>query len=130
MVRLEDIINEILKYNPEADLDCIRKAYVFSSKFHKGQKRGSGDPFFTHPLQVAKILVSMKMDTVSIAAGLLHDTIEDTSASIKEIRSVFGDEIADVVDAVTKLSRISFSTQEHQEAENYRRMFLAMAKDI
>ncbi|OGP13772.1 MAG: GTP pyrophosphokinase [Deltaproteobacteria bacterium RIFCSPLOWO2_02_FULL_50_16] len=127
---LEDIISAVQKYNPEADLDCIRKAYVFCSNVHKGQKRVSGDPFLIHPLQVAMILSEMRMDTVSIAAGFLHDTVEDTLVSVDEIRSVFGEEIATLVDAITKLSKINFSSREKREAENYRKMFLAMAKDI
>jgi len=130
MIRLEDILDEVQKYNPEADLDLIRKAYVFSAKVHQGQMRKSGEPYLTHPLEVANILARMKLDAPSIATGLLHDTVEDTLTSVEEISQLFGPHIAKLVDAVTKLSKLNFSSSEQRQAENFRKMFMAMAEDI
>ncbi len=130
MIRLNDILDKVTAYNPKADLDVINKAYVFSAKVHQGQIRRSGEPYLSHPLEVTAILCDLKLDVASIATGLLHDTIEDTYATLEQVRSLFGDEIAELVDGVTKISKISFQTTEEQQAENFRKMLLAMAKDI
>ncbi len=130
MIRLNDILDKVTAYNPRADLDVINKAYVFSAKVHQGQIRRSGEPYLSHPLEVTAVLCDLKLDVASIATGLLHDTVEDTYATLDQVRALFGDEIADLVDGVTKISKISFQTTEEQQAENFRKMLLAMAKDI
>ncbi|MBI3582560.1 MAG: bifunctional (p)ppGpp synthetase/guanosine-3',5'-bis(diphosphate) 3'-pyrophosphohydrolase [Nitrospinae bacterium] len=130
MVRVEDITESILSYNPDANVDIIWKAYVYSAKVHRGQVRLSGEPYLSHPLEVAHILTKLKMDESCVAAGLLHDTIEDTISTSEEIREHFGEEIFSLVDGVTKISKIEFASSEEQQAENYRKMILAMAKDI
>jgi len=104
--RIEDIEEEVRKYNPEADLDLLRKGFEFAAKVHQGQERRSGESYLSHPLEVAKILAQLRMDAQTITAGLLHDAVEDTFATIEEIREVFGGEIADLVDGVTKLSNL------------------------
>ncbi len=130
MIRLNDIIDKTLSYYPDADPGLIQKAYVFSAKVHKGQTRLSGEPYLIHPLEVAGILCDMKMDTASVATGILHDTVEDTFVTIEEIEEHFGAEIASLVNGLTKISKISFGTAEEKQAENFRKMILAMAKDI
>ncbi len=130
MLRLEDIIERVQSYNATADFNLISKAYVFSAKVHKGQLRRSGEPYLTHPLEVAGILASFKLDEATISTGLLHDTVEDTYTTIERIKESFGDEIASLVDGVTKISLISFKSKEEQQAENFRKMILAMARDI
>ncbi|MBI3541046.1 MAG: bifunctional (p)ppGpp synthetase/guanosine-3',5'-bis(diphosphate) 3'-pyrophosphohydrolase, partial [Deltaproteobacteria bacterium] len=130
MIRLEDILDEVQRYNPQADLDIIKKAYVYSAKVHRGQLRRSGEPYLTHPLEVSHILAQMHLDPPSIATGLLHDTVEDTLATVEEVKQIFGPQIARLVDGVTKLSKINFSSKEERQAENFRKMFLAMAEDI
>jgi len=124
------LIEKIKKYNPQCDWDLIDKAYKVSKEAHKGQQRASGEPYITHPLEVAHILADMELDCVSIVAGLLHDVIEDTSYSYAEIKEMFGEQIALLVDGVTKLGKIPYTTKEEQHIENLRKMFLAMAKDI
>jgi len=130
MLRFNDIAEQVESYNPSADLDLLGKAYVFSAKVHQGQVRRSGEPYLIHPLEVAGILTKMKLDVATVATGLLHDTIEDTLTTLEEIKEHFGDEIAHLVDGVTKISQISFQTHEEQQAENFRKMILAMVKDI
>ena len=130
MIRLNDITTRLLKYNPKADISLVEKAYVYSAKVHQGQVRLSGVPYLSHPLEVAYILTEMKMDVVSIVAGLLHDTIEDTDAELTEIERLFGKETANIVDGVTKISKIQFSSTEERQAENIRKMILAMTTDI
>ncbi|MBN1255927.1 MAG: bifunctional (p)ppGpp synthetase/guanosine-3',5'-bis(diphosphate) 3'-pyrophosphohydrolase [Deltaproteobacteria bacterium] len=130
MLRFNDIADQIESYNPSADLDLLEKAYVFSAKVHQGQVRRSGEPYLIHPLEVAGILTKMKLDVAAVATGLLHDTIEDTLTTFEEIKEHFGDEIAHLVDGVTKISQINFQTREEQQAENFRKMVLAMVKDI
>ncbi len=130
MVRIEDILERVASYNPSANLDLIKQAYIFSAKVHKGQTRISGEPYLAHPLAVAKILTDLKMDVNAVATGLLHDTVEDTFTTVEEIREHFGEEIVNLVDALTKLSHISQWKKEDVEAENFRKMLLAMAKDI
>jgi guanosine-3',5'-bis(diphosphate) 3'-pyrophosphohydrolase len=130
MLRFNDIAEQVESYNPSADLGLLEKAYVFSAKVHHGQVRRSGAPYLIHPLEVAGILTKMKLDIATVATGLLHDTIEDTLATLDEIKEHFGDEIAQLVDGVTKISRMTFQTREEQQAENFRKMVLAMVKDI
>jgi GTP diphosphokinase / guanosine-3',5'-bis(diphosphate) 3'-diphosphatase len=131
LLRLNDILDRVSGYHPEADLDLIKKAYVYSAKVHQGQIRKSGEPYLVHPLEVAGLLAEMRLDEASIVTGLLHDTIEDTLATREEIAELFGPEIADLVDGVTKLSQFSAgNTQEEKQAENFRKMVVAMAKDI
>ena len=108
----------------------IRKAYDFSQKHHAGQSRASGEPYLVHPLEVALVLAEMKMDPVAVAAGLLHDSVEDTSVTIVDIRKEFGEQVAHIVEGVTKISKIDFATREEQQAENLRKMMLAMVDDI
>jgi GTP diphosphokinase / guanosine-3',5'-bis(diphosphate) 3'-diphosphatase len=130
MMRLHDILDMVVAYNPDADLDLIKKAYVFSAKAHQGQTRRSGEPYLTHPMEVAGVLARMKLDVPAIATALLHDTVEDTVATLEELESLFGTEIRDLVDGVTKLSKIQFTTSQERQAENFRKMIMAMAKDI
>ncbi|VAV84751.1 Guanosine-3',5'-bis(diphosphate) 3'-pyrophosphohydrolase / GTP pyrophosphokinase, (p)ppGpp synthetase II [hydrothermal vent metagenome] len=130
MVRLEDILDKVAAYNPTADLEVIKKAYVFSAKVHHGQNRRSGEPYLTHPLEVASLLADLKMDTSVIATGLLHDTVEDTHTTVEKIEELFGEEVAILVDGLTKLSRLSFDKKQDREAENFRKMILAMSKDM
>jgi len=130
MVRLDDILEKIRAFNSDADLDTVRKAYVFSAKVHQGQVRLSGEPYLTHPMEVAYILVQLKMDVPTIVAGLLHDTLEDTLTTIEELHTVFGKEVAGLVDGITKIGKITFQTREERQAENFRKMLLAMARDI
>ena len=130
MIRLNDIIDKIHAYNPDTDVDLIEKAYVFSAKIHQGQVRLSGEPYLIHPLEVAGILADLKLDVATIATGLLHDAVEDTYATLEEIGKLFGKDISPLVDGVTKISKITFGTHEEQQAENFRKMLIAMAKDI
>lgn len=127
---IDDLIKKVLSYNPDADIELLRKTYIFSSEAHGSQKRMAGSPYIEHPLAVASILADMKMDTTTIAAGLLHDTIEDTNATVKDIKTLFGNEIAFLVNALTKLSKMEFMTKEEAQAENFRKMLLAMAEDV
>ncbi|GAO03955.1 bifunctional (p)ppGpp synthetase/guanosine-3',5'-bis(diphosphate) 3'-pyrophosphohydrolase [Anaeromyxobacter sp. PSR-1] len=131
LLRLNDILDRVSGYHPDPDLDLIKKAYVYSAKVHQGQIRKSGEPYLVHPLEVAGILAELKLDESSVVTGLLHDTIEDTLATKKEISELFGLEIAELVDGVTKLSQFTAAnTQEEKQAENFRKMVVAMAKDI
>lgn len=129
-VTIDDLIRKVLSYYPNADVELLRRAYQFSSEAHSSQKRVEGSPFIGHPLAVASILADMKMDVATVAAGLLHDTIEDTSTTVKNIKDLFGEEIAFLVEALTKLSRMEFMTKEEAHAENFRKMLLAMSEDI
>lgn len=130
MIRINDIIDKVTENNPEADIDIIDKAYVYSARVHDGQMRLSGEPYLSHPLEVAGILADMKLDSVSIAAGLLHDVIEDTHASDEEIKEIFGNDTAHIVSGVTKLSSLSFESYQERQAESIKKMLLAMADDI
>ncbi len=129
-VTIDSLMIKILSYNPDADVELLRKAYFFSREAHSSQKRIEGTPYINHPLSVADILAEMKMDAATIAAGLLHDTIEDTGTTPRDIREIFGDEIAFLVESLTKLSKIEFKTKEEAQAENFRKMLLAMSEDI
>jgi guanosine-3',5'-bis(diphosphate) 3'-pyrophosphohydrolase len=130
MLRFNDILERVASYNPNADVDLLRKAYVFSAKVHLGQVRLSGESYLIHPMEVTGILTQLKLDVASVATGLLHDTVEDTLATLEEIRENFGDEIAQLVDGLTKISRIAIRSSEANQAENFRKMILAMVKDI
>jgi guanosine-3',5'-bis(diphosphate) 3'-pyrophosphohydrolase len=133
MLRLNDILDRVAQYHPDPDLEIIKKAYVYSAKVHQGQIRKSGEPYLIHPLEVAGILAELKLDEASIVTGLLHDTIEDTLATLEELTELFGSEVAQLVDGVTKLSQFSASasvSQEEKQAENFRKMIVAMARDI
>src|SRR6476660_5769595 len=130
MIRFEDLLEKVRAANPEADTELLRKAYVFSAYEHKGQVRRSGEPYLVHPLEVADVLADMRLDVVAIAAGLLHDIVEDTPNSIEKVRELFGEQVAHVVEGVTKLSSLQFSSSEERQAETFRKMFLAMVDDI
>src|SRR3569832_237878 len=130
MIRFETLLEKVRSYSPEADVELLRRAYVFSALEHKGQVRHSGEPYLVHPLEVADLLADMKLDVVAIAAGLLHDIVEDTQTPIERIKELFGADIAHVVEGVTKLGAIPFSSSEERQAENFRKMLLAMVDDI
>lgn len=127
---LGNLISKIEEYNPQCDVELIIRAYNFAENAHQGQYRKSGEPYFIHPVEVAKILIELQMDNSTIAAGLLHDVIEDTNYGYDKIKAEFGEEIADLVEGVTKITRLSFNSKEERQAENLRKMVLAMAKDI
>ncbi len=129
-MELDGLIQQIRNYNPQTDEELIRKAYAFAVKVHNGQVRKSGTPYISHPIEVAKILITLKMDSTTIAAGLLHDTVEDTPTTLEEIQEIFGSEVASLVDGVTKIGRVRYASKEEQQAESFRKILLAMAKDI
>ena len=130
MIRITDILDKVSEYTPNADMDIIDRAYIYSAKVHAGQTRLSGEPYLTHPLEVASILADMQFDVESIAAALLHDVVEDTHATREDIEEMFGHSVAHIVSGVTKLSKLTCSTKEAQQAESLRKMILAMADDI
>jgi GTP pyrophosphokinase len=130
MIRFEDLLEKVRAYSPDADVELLRRAYVFSAFEHRGQVRHSGEPYLIHPLAVADFLADMKLDVVAVAAGLLHDVVEDTLTTIERIRELFGPEVAHVVEGVTKISAIRFASSEERQAENFRKMLLAMVDDI
>jgi GTP pyrophosphokinase len=130
MIRFEDLIEKVRAANPGADIELLRRAYVFSAYEHKGQVRRSGEPYLVHPLEVADILADLRLDVVAIAAGLLHDIVEDTPTSIERVRDLFGPQVADVVEGVTKLSALQFASSEERQAETFRKMLLAMVADV
>ena len=125
----EQLVAEVAAYNPEVDRDLLERAYVFACRAHETQQRRSGEAFILHPLGVARILAELRRDDVTLAAALIHDVVEDTEVSIEEVRADFGDEIARLVEGVTKLTRIHFQSREQAQAENYRKMIMAMAQD-
>jgi len=130
MIRINDILDKITEYNPGADQELIKRAYVYSARVHEGQVRLSGESYLSHPLEVAGILAELSLDVVSIAAGFLHDVIEDTRATPEEINEVFGPEVLQIVSGVTKLSKLPVRSSKARQAENIRKMLLAMADDI
>src|SRR6266536_2890627 len=130
VTKFRELLREMKENRPNDDLELVRKAYEFSQKHHSGQQRASGEPYLVHPLEVALVLAEMKMDAVAVAAGLLHDSVEDTSVTIVDIRKEFGEQVAHIVEGVTKISQIDFSSREEQQAENLRKMMLAMVDDI
>jgi GTP pyrophosphokinase len=130
LAQLQTLIDQIPKYQPGADLDLVARAYRFSEASHRGQQRASGEPYLSHPLEVAHLLVNFKMDVTTVTAGLLHDVLEDTAATKADLEREFGREIAELVDGVTKLGKLNFSSREQRQAENFRKMLVAMARDL
>ncbi|MGC4086085.1 MAG: bifunctional (p)ppGpp synthetase/guanosine-3',5'-bis(diphosphate) 3'-pyrophosphohydrolase [Vicinamibacterales bacterium] len=130
MIRFEDLVEKVRAYSPAADVELLRRAYVFSAFEHRGQVRHSGEPYLIHPLAVADFLADMKLDVVAVSAGLLHDVVEDTLTTIERIRELFGPEVAHVVEGVTKIGAVRFSSTEERQAETFRKMLLAMVDDI
>jgi len=130
MVRIEEICDKVRRNHPQADLNLLRRAYLFSAREHRGQKRASGESYLVHPLEVANILADMRLDAVSVSTGLLHDVVEDTLADTETIRNYFGDEVAHLVEGLTKIAHISKLSREEQQAENVRKMLLAMVDDV
>ncbi|NNE18746.1 MAG: bifunctional (p)ppGpp synthetase/guanosine-3',5'-bis(diphosphate) 3'-pyrophosphohydrolase, partial [Myxococcales bacterium] len=130
MVRLTNILEKVKGYHPRADTDLINKAYVYASRMHDGQMRKSGDDYFIHPVSVADIIADMQLDASSVCAALLHDVVEDCEVSLPEVKTVFGEEVAFLVDGVTKLGKVNFASREDRQAESFRKMLVAMARDI
>jgi GTP pyrophosphokinase len=130
MIRIEDVIEKVGRNRPEANVELIRRAYMFSALHHRGQKRASGEPYLVHPIAVADILAEMRLDEVSVSTGLLHDVVEDTLVDLETIKEYFGDEITKLVDGLTKIAHISNLSKEKQQAENVRKMVLAMITDV
>jgi guanosine-3',5'-bis(diphosphate) 3'-pyrophosphohydrolase len=130
VINLRDLVTKVQEYNPGADLGMLQRAYEFSAEVHRGQKRKSGEPFLVHPLEVAGLIADLRLDVPSIATGLLHDTVEDTLATLPQLEAMFGGEIATLVDGVTKISQLNFSSRAERQAENFRKMIIAMARDV
>jgi GTP pyrophosphokinase len=130
VLRFNDIVDRMLEYSPSLDLELLQRAYVFSAKVHEGQERLSGEPYLIHPLEVAGVLVELRMDEVTVAAALLHDTLEDTLTTEEELQRLFGEEVAFIVEGLTKIAKIEFKSARERQAENFRKMLLAMSKDI
>ena len=130
MIGVTDLLQHVRKYNLKVDIDTIRRAYEYGKKAHKGQWRKSGESYFTHPIAVAQILAELRLDDATIITALLHDTIEDTNSSFKEIKVQFGEQIAELVDGVTKLTNLELSSVETKQAENFRKLLIAMSKDL
>src|SRR5205814_9984730 len=126
VTKYRDLLKKVRANRPNDDLEIIRKAYDYSLQHHKGQSRATGEPFLVHPLQVAMVLAEMKLDPTAIAAGLLHDSVEDTPATKEEILREFGPQVGHIVEGVTKISKIEFASQEERQAENVRKMVLVM----
>src|SRR5712691_8516760 len=126
----EELLAEVSTYNPDVDRELLARAFDFASRAHEGQERRSGEDFICHPFGAAKICAELRLDDETIAAALLHDVAEDTEVAIDEVRAEFGAEIANLVEGVTKLTQIQFQSREHAEAENYRKMIVAMAHDV
>ena len=129
-VRINDVLEALRAYRPQADLNLVRRAYVFSAQVHRGHLRLSGEPYLTHPLNVAHILTRLRTDEYAVATGLLHDTLEDTCTTPEQLEELFGPRIAFLVDGVTKIGRVTFRSQEERQAESFRKMILAMTKDL
>src|SRR5213083_1101825 len=125
----EELIGEVTAYNPDVDRDLLARAFRFASRAHEGQERGSGESFINHPFGAAKICAQLRLDDETIAAALLHDVVEDTDTDIADVREEFGDEVGKLVEGVTKLTRVHFQSREQAEAENYRKLIMAMAED-
>lgn len=130
MIRQFELIEKVKSYNPDADEDAINRAYVFALKAHGEQQRASGDPYFSHPVEVAYFLAGLRLDTASIITGLLHDTVEDTEVTLEEIEDMFGKEVRNLVDGVTKLSKIETKSENSKQAENFRKLLIAMSEDL
>jgi GTP pyrophosphokinase len=130
VTELQRLLDEVATVQPGSDLDQVRRAYRFSEACHAGQQRASGEPYLSHPLEVARLLATFKLDTITVTAGLLHDVLEDTTATKGDLEREFGKEIAELVDGVTKLGKLAFSSREERQAENFRKMLVAMARDL
>ncbi len=130
MIRQTDLIEKIKSYDPEADEDAINRAYVYAMQKHGNQMRASGDLYISHPIEVAYKLTQYKLDTASIITALLHDTVEDTDATLDEIETLFGEEIRQLVDGVTKLNRLEIKSESNKQAENFRKLVVAMSRDL
>jgi GTP pyrophosphokinase/guanosine-3',5'-bis(diphosphate) 3'-pyrophosphohydrolase len=130
MIEVEDLVSLVRNYNPRSDAGLIRKAFEYGQRMHEGQSRRSGEPYFTHPVAVAAILTEQRLDDATIITALLHDTIEDTGSTYAEIDAMFGPEVAELVDGVTKLTNLQLTSTEHKQAENFRKLFMAMSKDL
>lgn len=130
MIRIEDIIEKVEQNHPGTDVEMVRKAYLFSAMHHKGQTRASGEPYLVHPLEVADLLADMRLDAISVSTGLLHDVVEDTLVDLDTIKEYFGDEIAYLVDGLTKIAQVSSLSKEQRQAESLRKMVLAMTTDV
>ena len=130
MIRLDDVLGELKSHHPDADLDLVRKAYIFTAQAHQGQIRTNGEPYLTHPLAVAYIVSQLRLDTASVCAGFLHDTVEDTGVTVAQIENSFGSDIAFLVSSLTKLEKINFNSREQAQAENFRKMLVAMSRDL
>ncbi len=130
MIRYEDLAEKVSRYHPDAPIELVQRGYVVSAKYHKGQVRMNGEPYLTHPLEVANILAELKLDAVTVTAGLLHDVLEDTLMSPEELRKQFGDEVYQLVDGVTKIAQVYLTSRQQKQAENFRKMLLAMVSDI
>src|SRR5215470_5174143 len=122
MIQFEELLSKVQSYRANDDLSLLRKAYEFSSEEHKAQRRLSGEPYLSHPLEVANVLADMKLDVVCLAGGMLHDVVEDTPTTIERVRQEFGGEVARIVEGVTKISKIEFLSPEEKQAENLRKM--------
>src|SRR5258707_6056932 len=130
MIRFEDILDKVESYKPDFDEELLQKAYIFSARQHRDQMRSSGEPYLVHPLNVAYTLADMRLDETSIAVGLLHDVIEDTLTTKEVLQETFGEDVAELVDGVTKISRYAYVSKEEQQAETFRKMLLAMVSDL
>src|SRR5512136_2987081 len=130
MIRYEDLAEKVSQYHPDAPMEMIQRGYVVSAKYHKGQVRMNGEPYLTHPLEVANILAELKLDAITVTAGLLHDVLEDTLMTPEELRKQFGDEVYLLVDGVTKIAQVYLTSRQQKQAENFRKMLLAMVSDI
>ena len=127
---LDELLAEVSSYSANVDVDLVTRAFRYAAERHEGQQRQSGSPFIEHPVGAARICAELRLDEQTIAAALLHDVVEDTETDIEDVRTEFGDEIAKLVEGVTKLTRISFQSREQAEAENYRKMIVAMSEDV
>src|SRR5438874_10433364 len=130
MTRFEDILDKVESYKPDFDEELLQKAYIFSAREHRGQVRSSGEPYLVHPLNVAYILADLHLDETSIAVGLLHDVLEDTLTTKEVLQETFDEDVAELVDGVTKISRYAYVSKEEQQAETFRKMLLAMVSDL
>ena len=130
MIRFENILEKVRSYQPDGDLELLRRAYIFSAKEHRGQVRKSGEPYLVHPLEVANILAEMQLDVTCVVCGLLHDVVEDTLTTTDAVAEYFGEEVAHIIEGLTKISKMKFSSVEEHQAENFRKMLMAMVDDI
>src|SRR5712691_3156295 len=127
---LDELLAEVRAYTSAVDLELVTRAFRYAAERHDGQQRQSGSPFIEHPVGAARICAQLRLDDQTIVAALLHDVVEDTDTDIEDVRAEFGDEVAHLVDGVTKLTRVQFQSREQAEAENYRKLIVAMAQDV